>query len=75
MIVAAVGLSGCGRKSGLDAPPSATLAEPQPQAQPAPARSPADVLVGTPGARETPPQGAQQAQVPRKHFFLDWLLD
>ncbi|HVX91893.1 MAG TPA: lipoprotein [Xanthobacteraceae bacterium] len=75
MLIAACGLAACGRKGALEPPPSAQLAEPQPAAAPEARRSPADVLVGTPGARETPQQTTQQAAAPKKHFFLDWLLD
>jgi predicted small lipoprotein YifL len=74
MLIAAFGLAACGRKGALEPPPSAQLAEPQPAASEA-RRSPADVLVGTPGAREAPQQTTQQASAPKKHFFLDWLLD
>jgi len=69
MLAAALGLSACGRKGGLDPPPSASLT--QPQAQPEGPRSPADAMLGPAGGREAP----QQTPPPKKHFFLDWLLD
>jgi predicted small lipoprotein YifL len=64
--IAAAGLSGCGRKSGLDLPPSAAITDPQaappgtaPNGQPAPAQ---------PG-QPAPPPG------PPKRFLFDFLLN
>jgi predicted small lipoprotein YifL len=61
--IAAVGLTGCGRKSGLDLPPSAAITDPQtappgtaPNGQPAPAQ---------PAAPPAPP----------RRFLLDFMLN
>jgi predicted small lipoprotein YifL len=60
-LVAALGLAGCGRKSGLDAPPMAAAGDlqtsPQPAAAPAPAGKP---VAPTPDKRKT---------------VFDWLID
>ncbi len=63
-LAAALGLTGCGRKSGLDPPPAAAVAQPGPNGQPAP-----DTHFDEEGHPVAPP-AAQ-----RKSFFLDWLLD
>ncbi len=60
-LVATLGLAGCGRKSGLDAPPMAAAGDlqtsPQPGAAPASAGKP---VAPTPDKRKT---------------VLDWLID
>jgi predicted small lipoprotein YifL len=64
--IAAAGLSGCGRKSGLDLPPTASLTDPQaappgtaPNGQPVPAQQ------GQPASPPAPP----------RRFLLDFLLN
>jgi predicted small lipoprotein YifL len=65
-LIAALGLSACGRKGGLDAPPGPSLV------QPAPAQ-PAGVELGPDGQ---PVQVAQPAPPPpRSAPLLDWLID
>lgn len=60
-LVAALGLAGCGRKAGLDAPPMAAAGDvqtsPQPAAAPASAGKP---VAATPDKRKT---------------VFDWLID
>ena len=62
-LVAALGLAGCGRKTGLDAPPSAAVPQQTAGAQPGsdPAANPEAGPVAAPGQK--------------KRFFLDFLLD
>jgi predicted small lipoprotein YifL len=67
-VIAAAGLSGCGRKSGLDLPPSAAITDPQvappgtaPNGQPVPAQS-------AQAAPSSPP-------APPRRFLLDFLLN
>ena len=63
-LIAALALSGCGRKGGLDAPPGASIVN-----QPVPAQ---------PGAEVTPdgqPTQIAQPAPPRSRTFLDWLID
>jgi predicted small lipoprotein YifL len=81
-LIAALGLAGCGRKGGLDAPPSAMPASPQPQAnaQPPLAESPSvfgGPGFGTPSPEPSPPPQQQSAQAApaKKTFFLDWLIN
>jgi predicted small lipoprotein YifL len=64
-LVLAFGLAGCGRKGGLDPPPSAAIAQPGPaqQAQGQTARVDAQGRPVAPPARRNEP------------FFLDWLLN
>jgi predicted small lipoprotein YifL len=64
--IAAAGLSGCGRKSGLDLPPAAAITDPQaappgtaPNGQPVPAQ---------PGQPASPP-------APPRRFLLDFMLN
>jgi predicted small lipoprotein YifL len=61
-LAAALGLAGCGRKGGLEAPPDASLAEPGPAPQAAP-------LVGPDGKALAPTQG------PKRTTPLDFLID
>jgi predicted small lipoprotein YifL len=62
-LAAALGLAGCGRKSGLDAPPMAAAGDLQTGGQPGPASTPA--AAGKPGS---PP-------AEKRKTFLDWLID
>lgn len=67
VVVATLGLTGCGRKSGLDPPPEAGISKPgRPgqQQQPQP-----ETRFDAEGRPIAPP--ASQ----RKNFFLDWLID
>ncbi|MDQ2083880.1 hypothetical protein RA307_27150 [Xanthobacteraceae bacterium Astr-EGSB] len=74
-----LGVSGCGRKSGLDAPPSAsidaapTTVAPTTAAPASPDLTPG-LLFGRP-AEPPPPQAPASASGPRRTFFLDWLLN
>jgi predicted small lipoprotein YifL len=69
-----LGVSGCGRKSGLDAPPSASIdAAPTTVAPTSPELTPG-LLFGRP-AEPPPPQAPAPASGPRRTFFLDWLLN
>jgi predicted small lipoprotein YifL len=75
MIIAAAGLSGCGRKGSLDPPPTAALTSPQ-QVPPGPSMgeqsdSPTHSLVTPPPA----PQAAPPPPAGRKWFPLDFLLN
>jgi predicted small lipoprotein YifL len=61
VLVAALGLAGCGRKAGLDAPPMAAAGELQGS--------------GQPGAAPAP-DGKPAAPLPDKRkTILDWLID
>jgi predicted small lipoprotein YifL len=70
-LACALGLAGCGRKAGLDAPPSAAI-EPPPGAQsgassePAPGASQSGF---TPDGRPVAPPG------PKKRLPIDFLVD
>jgi len=64
-LVAALGLAGCGRKGGLDAPPMAAAGDLQAGGQPAP--TPAPVL--GPDGKPVPPAAEKRKTV------LDWLID
>jgi predicted small lipoprotein YifL len=65
-LVAALGLAGCGRKSGLDAPPMAAAGDLQTSPQPGTAAVPA-------GAS---PAGKPVAPVPDKRkTIFDWLIN
>lgn len=67
VLVATLGLAGCGRKGPLEPPPSASIAQPAlgPDGQPVAAPAEGFDEQGRPVA----PRGKQQ------RFFLDWLLD
>jgi predicted small lipoprotein YifL len=75
VVIAAAGLAGCGRKGGLDLPPTATLTDPQQQPdQSPPLGSQADssapsLLAPQPAPQPAPPPPA------RKSFSLDFLLN
>ena len=60
-LVAALGLAGCGRKTGLDPAPSAAVPQQTAGAQPGAEPDPDAKPVAAPGRR--------------KHIFLDWLID
>jgi predicted small lipoprotein YifL len=62
-MIAATGLAGCGRKSGLDLPPTASLTDPQ--AAP-PGTSP------NAAGPQAPPQAPP---APPRRFLLDFLLN
>jgi predicted small lipoprotein YifL len=65
--IAAVGLSGCGRKSGLDLPPSAAITDPQ--AAPPGTAPNGPPLLGQPAPPPPPPPG------PPRRFLLDFMLN
>jgi predicted small lipoprotein YifL len=62
-LIASLGLSACGRKGGLDAPPGASIV------QPPPAQS---AELGPDGQ---PVQVVQPAPPPPRGTLLDWLID
>jgi predicted small lipoprotein YifL len=64
-LIAGLGLSACGRKGGLDAPPGASIV------QPPPAQSASPEL----GPDGQPVQVAQPAPPPSRGTLLDWLID
>ena len=63
VLVAALGLAGCGRKGGLDAPPMAAAGDLEASGQPAPTSTP-----GAVGKPVSPP-------TENRKTFLDWLID
>jgi predicted small lipoprotein YifL len=63
-LIAALGITGCGRKNGLDLPPSAAVSDPGPAADPKPVSG-----VGPDGKAVAP------TTVPNRPTFLDWLLE
>ena len=64
-LVAALGLAGCGRKSGLDAPPMAAAGDLQTSPQP-----------GTAAAPGAAPAGRPMAPAPdKRQTIFDWLID
>ena len=63
-LVAALGLAGCGRKTGLDPPPSAAVSQQTAGTQPG----------AEPGADPDKPV-AVAAPGRRRSIFLDWLID
>ena len=63
-LIAALGLAGCGRKSGLDLPPSAAVSDPGPAADPKQASG-----VGPDGKAVAPKAG------PNRPTILDWLVE
>ena len=71
-LAASVGLSGCGRKGALEAPPSAAIAEPPPaQQQGIMPNVPANFDAGLDAETPLP----QPPTPPKRRFFLDWLLN
>jgi predicted small lipoprotein YifL len=74
-LAAALGLGACGRKGSLDPPPSSSLTgeQQQPQQQQA---NPVGNLVITPfGSPKPAGSNDQVVNGPKKHIFLDDLLD
>jgi predicted small lipoprotein YifL len=72
MLAFALGLSGCGRKGGLDPPPSAAIEPPPPTAQSGagPEQTPPSAQPGfTPDGRAIPAPGA------KKRLPIDILVD
>ena len=68
VLVAALGLSACGRKGPLDPPPGASQYS---STQPAPAGSPGrQMSIGPDGKAMAPPPSGR-----REPFILDWLID
>jgi predicted small lipoprotein YifL len=65
VLVAALGLSACGRKAGLDPPPATSAVSADDAAGPVRADLGTDA--------EGKPVAPRTSQ--RKSFFLDWLLD
>jgi predicted small lipoprotein YifL len=63
-LVAALGLAGCGRKSGLDPPAAASVADPSVMAQPGGGPG-----IGPDGKAMAPAQG------PQRRTPIDWLLN
>lgn len=63
MLVAALGLAGCGRKGGLDPPPGATAAETSPS------RPDLEPAIGPDGRVIAVPQE------PKRRTLIDWLLN
>jgi predicted small lipoprotein YifL len=61
-LVAALGLAGCGRKSGLDLPPAAAVSDPAAAPQ-------QDAYVGPDGKPAAPKSG------PNRPTVLDWLVE
>ena len=59
-LVVALGLAGCGRKAGLDAPPMAAAGDVQSNGQPGAAAG---------------PDGKPLPPVEKRKTFLDWLID
>ena len=77
-IFAAFALAACGRKGGLDAPPSSLPASPEQQSSTSPSPGPgfmAPNLAGPLAGPPSPQQTAQSMPPPRKSFFLDWLVN
>jgi predicted small lipoprotein YifL len=73
-IIAAAGLSGCGRKGGLDPPPTASLTNPQqvpPGSMGEQSDSPTQSLMAPPPT----PQTAPPPPAAKKSFPLDFLLN
>jgi predicted small lipoprotein YifL len=62
-LVAALGLAGCGRKGGLDLPPSAAVSDH------GPAGDPKESSVGPDGKPIAPKTG------PNRPTILDWLVE
>jgi predicted small lipoprotein YifL len=71
-MIAAAGLSGCGRKGGLDLPPTASITDPQnPPAAPGGQGASPNHPAGQPVAQTAPPPPP-----PAKRWFpLDFLLN
>jgi predicted small lipoprotein YifL len=77
-LAAALGLGACGRKGSLDPPPSSSLTgeQQQPQQPQQQQASPAGNPVITPfGSPKPAGSNDQVVNGPKKHIFLDDLLD
>jgi predicted small lipoprotein YifL len=61
-LIAALGLAGCGRKSGLDLPPSAAVSDP--------AADPKQAGYVGPDGKPAAPKGG-----PNRPTILDWLVE
>jgi len=64
VLIAALGVAGCGRKNGLDLPPSAAVSGPVPGEDPRQTSG-----IGPDGKAAAPTTG------PKTPTILDWLLD
>jgi hypothetical protein len=76
VLAAGLALAACGRKSALEAPPSAAL--PPPQAQAGPPQPPPDPSLAAvlPEAAPAPPPSPSLAAPPRQRStWFDWLLN
>jgi predicted small lipoprotein YifL len=78
-MMAALGLAACGRKGGLDPPPSAGLTTPQSYASRPSLGEESNGLAPPPAehrarAASAAPASATAAPPPKKTFFLDFLL-
>ena len=76
-MMAALGLAACGRKGGLDPPPSAGLTTPQSYASRPSLGEEANGLTPPPAddrARAAPASATASPPPPKKTFFLDFLL-
>ena len=75
-LAATLALAACGRKGPLEAPPSASIAQPA-TAEPSLGEAPPDPLfsgyVRAPQPEPVRPGAASQPP-PKKSFFLDWLM-
>ena len=69
-LVAALGLAGCGRKSGLDAPPMAAAGDMQTSPQPGTAAASAGA---TPAGKPVTP--APVTAPDKRKTIFDWLID
>jgi len=69
-LIAALGLAGCGRKSGLDLPPSAAVSDPSVAGDPKPASDPKQASVIGPDGKPVAPKTG-----PNRPTVLDWLLE
>ena len=73
--IAATGLAGCGRKGPLEAPPSASLSQPQAVQPPPSLGEPEQSQPFGRSAEAGPAAPPPQAPPPKKSFLLDWLLN
>jgi len=69
-LIAALGLAGCGRKSGLDLPPAAAVSDPSPAGPAGAAGDPKQASVIGPDGKPVAPKGG-----PNRPTMLDWLLE
>ena len=74
VLIAALGLSACGRKGPLEAPPASYAGAGQtlPSGEPVPVGQAVTAMQGDGGGPVPPPT---TTAVPRKPFFLDFLLN